>query len=927
MHAGLGPPRQRLANPMTIAEDDPTSTIESDDPELAALLSTTANAAALPDDHAGQPSALGQLPPLASPQGEGSSSEPTNGPVPGAPPLDSAGEGAYRPKHAKPGRHLATMLRSNPWAAGGVAFFAATAAVNLSNFVFHVAVSRLLGPANYSALGSLLNVLVIISVPLGALKAAVTQAEARSRGTGGGVAVKSLVIRAALWSLVATALLIGLSPEVKSFLHFSSPWSVVVLSAWILPAAIGAVLQGVLMGRVRFALVAYAMAGGTGLGRLALGVVLVAAGLGVEGAVAASVIGQVITTVALLPLLRHDLFPRSSGGGQERVGGRQALLSLLALGGFAVLVSMDTVLARHYLAPRDAGWYTAAATGGRIAMFLPGAVALIAFPRFSVGDGRSREARSALRLAFPATFGLGLLAALVMLGFSGVVVSLLFGSRYQGAHIALGILGLEAMLLGLVSLLIYFHLARRSMAALLSWSGVLVGVLMVVLFHRDPEAIALDMLVAAGSALVLAIPAAGRSLLGSSKPMPSDDSRPRLLLLNWRDSEHRRAGGSEVYAERVAEAWGHQGYHVTLLTRSFAGAASQVERDGYKLVRRGNTLTMQWHAWRYYRRHAHELAGVVEFVNALPFLTPLYVRRSPGIALFHQTTEEIWAHELPRPLAAIGRYLLEPLWLRCYRNFTVLAVSESTRAALTRLGLRSVGLAPEGADTVISLTDKPPKEPVPTVLFVGRLTSNKRPDHALKAFRELKRHLPDATLWVVGDGPMLPKLRASAPPGTTFFGRVSQAKKHELMARAHVLVATSVREGWGLAVSEAALCGTRAVGYDVAGLHDSVPAAGGVLVEPEPTALASALTQLLPAWAKDYGPLPTDVGVRSWENVATSLMGGLAAATGNAKGTASHGWRMPRPASQLAWASYGGTPPLPARAESTGPMDELRSIG
>jgi glycosyltransferase involved in cell wall biosynthesis len=436
----------------------------------------------------------------------------------------------------------------------------------------------------------------------------------------------------------------------------------------------------------------------------------------------------------------------------------------------------------------------------------------------------------------------------------------------------------------------------------------------------------MDMLVAAGSALALSLPAAVRSLLASyPSTTPEDNGKPRLLLLNWRDSEHRRAGGSEVYAERVAQAWASQGYDVTLLTRSFAGAATQVKRDGYTLLRKGNTLTMQWHAWRHYRRHAHELEGVVEFVNALPFLTPLYVRQTPAVALFHQTTEEIWAHELPQPLAAIGRYLLEPLWLRCYRRFTVLAVSESTRSALARRGLRYVGLAPEGADTIVSLADNPAKEQAPTVLFVGRLTSNKRPDHVLEAFRELKGRLPETSLWVVGDGPMLTRLKATASPGTTFFGRVSEAQKRDLMARAHALVATSVREGWGLTVSEAALSGTRAVGYDVAGLRDSVAAAGGVLVQPKPAALADALAQLLPAWVADYGPLPADVGVRSWENVAASVMSDLGES--HARATRSYGWSRPRQAGRFALAGYGTGPALGARIGATRAVDEAPSVG
>jgi glycosyltransferase involved in cell wall biosynthesis len=311
------------------------------------------------------------------------------------------------------------------------------------------------------------------------------------------------------------------------------------------------------------------------------------------------------------------------------------------------------------------------------------------------------------------------------------------------------------------------------------------------------------------------------------------------------------------------------------LVRSFPGAASRVERDGYTLLRVGNTLTMQLRAWCHYGRYANELDGVVEFVNVLPFLTPLYVKATPAVAVFYQTAEEVWGHELPQPAALIGRYLVEPWCLRRYRKFPALAISESTRASLARRGFRDITVVPVGADTVITLGSLPPKEKVPTVLFVGRLTANKRPDHAVAAFRQLKERLPEAALWVAGRGPMAARLEAEAPAGTTFFGHVPEAKKHELMARAHAVVATSVREGWGMTVSEAALLGTRAVGYDVAGLRDSVRAAGGTLVEPEPRALAAALAERLPTWVNEYGHVPADVGVTSWENVAASIMTGL----------------------------------------------------
>ncbi len=84
-----------------------------------------------------------------------------------------------------------------------------------------------------------------------------------------------------------------------------------------------------------------------------------------------------------------------------------------------------------------------------------------------------------------------------------------------------------------------------------------------------------------------------------------------------------------------------------------------------------------------------------------------------------------------------------------------------------------------------------------------------------------------------------------AGPGVTFLGRVSEEEKRERLGRAHALVATSVREGWGLVVTEAAASGTVAIGYDVAGLRDSIGASGGILTPADPASLATGLVRLL----------------------------------------------------------------------------------
>ena len=125
---------------------------------------------------------------------------------------------------------------------------------------------------------------------------------------------------------------------------------------------------------------------------------------------------------------------------------------------------------------------------------------------------------------------------------------------------------------------------------------------------------------------------------------------------------------------------------------------------------------------------------------------------------------------------------------------------------------------------------------------------------------------------MIGGGPLLDRLRAAAPAGVEFLGRVTEEVKHDLMARAHVHLATSVREGWGLVVTEAAALGTPTIAYDVPGLRDSTLAAGGVVVPPSPDALARWLSDLLPAWQqRPFAPVPFG-GAHSWDDVATQLL-------------------------------------------------------
>jgi glycosyltransferase involved in cell wall biosynthesis len=339
----------------------------------------------------------------------------------------------------------------------------------------------------------------------------------------------------------------------------------------------------------------------------------------------------------------------------------------------------------------------------------------------------------------------------------------------------------------------------------------------------------------------------------------------RILLLNWRDLAHPAAGGAEVWTETVARRLVAKGHAVTLFAAAVPGRPTEEQVESVRVVRRGSRLGVYREARRFWAEEGDKFDVVLDEINTRPFLTPRFVRDTPIVAIAHQVAREVWFEEAPFPAALLGRYVLEPRWLRDYASVPTLTLSESSAESLRAYGLTDVRAITPGSDA--QEVRAHPKEATPTVAFVGRLVPSKRPHHAVRALALLRRRHPTARLWVMGDGPLRSKLAREAGPGVEILGRVSAAERDDRLGRAHVLVATSVREGWNLTVSEAAAAGTPSIGYRVCGLVDSVPASGGHLVDPSPEALAGALGDLFDG-TLDVRPR---ISTQSWDAVADAV--------------------------------------------------------
>jgi glycosyltransferase involved in cell wall biosynthesis len=345
----------------------------------------------------------------------------------------------------------------------------------------------------------------------------------------------------------------------------------------------------------------------------------------------------------------------------------------------------------------------------------------------------------------------------------------------------------------------------------------------------------------------------------------------RILWCSWKDRAHPLAGGAEVYTHAVTSELAARGHDVHLACSHVLDRPDDETVDGVHVHRSGGPLLGVYQgARRRYERSWDQWDLVIDEVNTRPFSAPLWVRSTPVLGFCHQLAREVWSYEAPLPAALLGRYVLEPTWWRRYRDTPVAAVSQSTATSLAECGVRDTFVLPMGSQ--FPPRPQTPRAAQPTVAVLGRISQMKRPLEVLAAHRLLLRSRPDARLWFIGDGPEAPALRraASGVPGVEVLGRLDEQEKAERLAAAWVLTSASVREGWGLVVSEAAAMGTFSVTYRVPGLIDSVTATGGVLCDPHPDALAAALEANLDRF-RDSSPAGT--GTVPWSETADAFEG------------------------------------------------------
>jgi glycogen synthase len=350
-------------------------------------------------------------------------------------------------------------------------------------------------------------------------------------------------------------------------------------------------------------------------------------------------------------------------------------------------------------------------------------------------------------------------------------------------------------------------------------------------------------------------------------------------------------GGMQVHTARLTGALDDRGIDQTVITAFRPGAPRDHRLGARTRVRRVGVPV----------RHLRQLYGMASVPAVIGAARPdlVHVHLGEDVAIVPLAR---WAaRRAQAPIVATVhcslRHTIVPhgarsAMLRAIGGSAQLELLRSAGAVLVLTERAAELLASEGVSAsrirVVALgidldaargTPRPAvMDPRPWVVYAGRLVREKGVWELIEA---VGRHLPDAGLLVVGDGPERAALEAAvhgldAMDRIRFVGAMPHAEVQPFLHHAEVVVLPSWFEERGRVLLEAMAAGTPVVATRTGGIPATVQdGVNGLLVPPRaPEALAAAIGRVL-----GDAKLPAPMGAAGRATAAEHSIGSLADAT------------------------------------------------
>jgi glycosyltransferase involved in cell wall biosynthesis/O-antigen/teichoic acid export membrane protein len=296
-----------------------------------------------------------------------------------------------------------------------------------------------------------------------------------------------------------------------------------------------------------------------------------------------------------------------------------------------------------------------------------------------------------------------------------------------------------------------------------------------------------------------------------------------ILVLTDRDWTHPQGGGTGTNLYGQVSRWLGWGHRVSVIAAGYEGSTA-VEHHGPMTIYRvgGRSTVFPRAIWKQWRGLVPDADVVLEVINGITFLTPVWLR-TPRVALVHHVHTDHYEREMGRAGKVAGLFL-ETLPLKLlYPGSRFVVISHATQRDLEPFGIAADTVTVNHIGVELDAFEPGERGAEPTLLYLGRLKKYKRVEMLLDTVEAL----PGTVLEIAGDGDHRPEIEAdierrALSDRVRLHGHVDEETKRALLQRAWVNLTASSAEGWCLTVMEAAACRTPSVAMRVGGLPESI---------------------------------------------------------------------------------------------------------
>ena len=333
---------------------------------------------------------------------------------------------------------------------------------NLANFiayVYHLVIGRMLGPELYGELAAVVSLIGLFAVSFSFFGLVIVKFVSSADRKERKMLFSWFTTRSSQIAIFVGIFVTAISPFIAGFLKIGLSVAVLlgpIITVFLLSFIYSSFLQGLLrFGRV------VVVSNISMAGRLALGILFVALGFSVFGAI----FGLFISAALGLWLNRYFLkdYKVSKDSGPRALGKR-----ILAYAGPIFLVSLstnslystDVILVKHFFEAQSAGIYAALSTLGKIIFFGTAPVGAVMFPLVSQRQSQGKDYKKIFLLSLLFTLGISLLVLLIYWLAPEISLKILYGDKFLGASPYLVWIGLFMAIFSLGSLIAGFYLSK-----------------------------------------------------------------------------------------------------------------------------------------------------------------------------------------------------------------------------------------------------------------------------------------------------------------------------------------------------------------------------------------------------------------------------------------------------------------------------------